>query len=54
MAMGASILFSLATEIIGWIVVFRHDEYKKQVLEVVELQERVETMEEKMQYNLGN
>ena len=36
-AITASLCFSLATEVIGWFIVFRHDEYKKSVAEVVEL-----------------
>ena len=31
MAMCASLMFSFATELIGWFVVYRHDDYKKQV-----------------------
>ena len=50
MAIGCSVLLSLTTEIIGWLVVFRHDAYKKSVAEIVELQERVEQMQEKLQY----
>ena len=45
--------FSLTTELVAWFVVYRHDEYKKSVAEVVELQERVAQMEEKMQFSVG-
>ena len=54
MALGASLFFSLATEIIGWAVVYRHDEYKRQVAEVVDLQDKVALMEEKLQYSQGS
>ena len=51
--LGASVTFSLLTELIGWFMTYRHDDYKKQVEEVVALQERVEQMQEKMEYEKG-
>ena len=53
MAIGVSLLMSVTTEAIGWLVVYRHDDYKKSVQEVTNLQERVEALEEKMQYSIG-
>ena len=37
LAIGCSLTLSLVTEIIGWLIVYRHDEYKKNVAEIVEL-----------------
>ena len=48
MAMGAAVCFSLVTEAISWYMIYRHAEYKKAVEEIVELQNRVETMQEKL------
>ena len=31
MAIGTSLLMSMTTEFIGWLIVYRHDEYKKAV-----------------------
>ena len=53
MAMGAAVCFSLVTEAISWYMIYRHAEYKKAVAEIVELQTRVETMQEKLQYSAG-
>lgn len=53
MAMGAAICFSMITEAISWFMIYRHEEYKKAVEEIVELQTRVETMQEKLQYSAG-
>ena len=52
-AVSAALCFATITEGIAWFLVFRHEEYKRQVLEVVELQTRVEAMQEKMQYSQG-
>eukprot|EP00806_Schmidingerella_arcuata_P003888 Macronucleus_4525.p1 GENE.Macronucleus_4525~~Macronucleus_4525.p1 ORF type:complete len:191 (+),score=54.20 Macronucleus_4525:1-573(+) len=53
MAIATSLTMSFTTELIGWLVVYRHDSFKKQVAEVTTLQERVEAMQEKMQYSIG-
>ena len=47
-AVGAAVCFAMVTETISWYMIYRHDEYKKAVVEVVELQERVDTMQEKL------
>ena len=51
--MGAALCFSMVTETISWFMIYRHAEYKKEVKEICELQERVEAMQEKMQYSVG-
>ena len=53
-AMGCALAFSFASELVSWFVIYRHDDYKKQVAEVVELQEKVETMTEKQQFSMGS
>ena len=53
MAMGAAICFSMVSEAISWFMIYRHEEYKKAIAEIVELQNRVESMQEKMQYSAG-
>ena len=53
MAIGCSMMLSITTEVIGWFVVYRHDSYKKSVAEIVEMQEKVEQMQEKVQYSMG-
>lgn len=51
--MAASMTFSVLTEFIAWFMTYRHDEYKKEVAEALTLQERVEAMQEKMEYSKG-
>ena len=53
MAMGIAICFSMISEAISWFMIYRHEEYKKAVVEIVDLQNRVESMQEKMQYSAG-
>ena len=53
MAMSAAICFSLVSEAISWFMIYRHEEYKKAIAEIVDLQNRVESMQEKMQYAAG-
>ena len=53
MAMGVAICFSLVSEAISWFMIYRHEEYKNAIAEIVELQNRVENMQEKMQYSAG-
>ena len=36
-----------------WFLIYRHEDYKKAVAEIVVLQERVEGMQERMTYSLG-
>ena len=36
-AAGAAVAFALASELIGWFLIYRHDDYKKTLSEVVEL-----------------
>ena len=52
-ALGASLTFSFVSELITWFLIYRHDDYKKQVKEISEMQEQVDKMQEKMQYSLG-
>ena len=39
-----SLTFSMLTELLMWFLIYRHEEYKKAVEEIVVLQERVENM----------
>ena len=50
---GVSLTFSLFTEVVMWFLIYRHEDYKKAVAEIVVLQERVEGMQERMTYSLG-
>ena len=52
-AISCALVFSLVSEIISWFLIFRHDEYKKAVAEIVRLQDEVQTMNEKIQYSEG-
>ena len=51
--MGVAICFSMVQEAISWFLIYRHEEYRKAVDEIVELQNRVESMQEKMQFSVG-
>ena len=37
MAVGVAICFSLVSEAISWFMIYRHEEYKKAIAEIVEL-----------------
>ena len=53
-AISCALIFSFVSEIISWFLVFRHDDYKKAVAEIVRLQDEVSTMNEKIQYSEGS
>ena len=53
-AMCAALTFAAITEGISWFLVYSKEDYKRQVSEVVELQGRVESMQEKMMYSIGS
>ena len=48
MAMGAAFGFACLSEFLGWIMIYRHEEYKQTVDEVCDQQEKMEAMQEKM------
>ena len=52
-AVGAALCFAMISETISWFLIYRHDDYKRQVEEIVELQSKVDLVKEKMQYSLG-
>ena len=40
-AIGCALCFAFISELISWFLIYRHDEYKKAVAEIVRLQEEV-------------
>ena len=52
-AVGCAISLAIITETLSWFLFYRHEEFKRAVEEVVDLQTKLENMKEKMQYSLG-
>ena len=53
LALSTAMCFALVSETLSWFLIYRHPEYKKTVGEIVELQDRVELMQEKIKYSQG-
>ena len=48
-----SMVLALAGEFLNWFMIYRHEEYQNEVEEVVDLQDKVEALRERISYAGG-
>ena len=53
MALGGALICAVATEMINWFLIYRHEDYKELTAEIVDATNKLTAQKEKFLYNAG-